>query len=89
VTAPGESKSNPKSNSESESGGAGDVAGAADTGAGVTPKRSRKGESMSRLVSTLVPRGRTGCGAWKTPTAPCPGAATSSSPLMSAESGEE
>jgi hypothetical protein len=68
-----ESKSNPKSKSGSDSGAAGaeesgSATGAADTG--VPAKRSRNGESMSSVVSTAAPRGRTGCGAWKTPTAP-------------------
>jgi hypothetical protein len=43
---------------------------------------------MSSVVSTDAPRGRTGCGAWKTPTAPCPGAATKSS-AGSSVAGEE
>jgi hypothetical protein len=89
---PAESKSNPKSKSESESGDVdgdaeGSATGAAETG--VPPKRSRNGESMSSVVSTAPPRGRTGCGAWKTPTAPWPGAATSSSGLVSEESAAE
>jgi hypothetical protein len=73
------SKSNPKSKSGSSpigsTSGMSGVLGAA----GVPPKRSRNGESMSSDGSMAgPPRGRTGCGAWKTPTAPWPGLATSS-----------
>ncbi|MEV6842675.1 hypothetical protein [Actinoplanes sp. NPDC051411] len=43
---------------------------------------------MSNVVSTAALRGRTGCGAWKTPTAPSPGAVTNSSTGSSESSGE-
>jgi hypothetical protein len=74
------SKSKPKSNSASSSGtSAGEIGPPA--GVAVPPNRSRNGESMSIVLSTGVPplpRGRTGCGAWKTPTAPWPGLVTNS-----------
>jgi hypothetical protein len=84
----GSSNENPKSRSESDS--TSDEAPAdapppaapdpaEETGVGVPPNRSRNGESISSVVSTEAARGRTGCGAWKTPTAPCPGAVTNSS----------
>jgi hypothetical protein len=87
---PGSPNSNPKSRSESDSGGAAAAAPdpGDDTGVGVPPNRSRNGESMSNVVSTVALRGRTGCGAWKTPTAPCPGAATNSSTGSAESDGE-
>jgi hypothetical protein len=89
ASAPSKSKPKSKSKSGSSGGSAGSadvdfpdvvvpdvvVPGTAVPAAGAVPKRSRNGESMSIGSTGGAPlvRGRIGCGAWKTATAPWPG----------------